>query len=1109
MTSGNILLWFIAACFVSTAAQFSGNQNFQVNGGKSELDRRRLSPQQQGHILSDIQQHQHRFQVHQNLLKEQQQQQKQGQVLSIRPSVATEINPQQSTFQQQFSGSQQASTQQNNYNQQSLNHNQHNIQLNNNNDGTQHPESLLQPQVPLIHQNHQFNSHTNGQPSLLNPQAHSGFLNQPLNSAHPSVATPLHNQQSQFNQPSLVPTQATLQQSNFQTNYLQQPTNNPVVPSLAPSPNPVFGNEQSSQLGSTFFDPEKQQQRLKELRLKQQIIDKHNQFVEKQYEKALKKAQDEHQDWLENQSEQRKKLYQTLYRPGAPRILNHSGPQPRYLFPEEGHLFHQAVDNYYKEHPTTTTTTTTTTEATTTTRRAMNVDKTEDDPEHFIPTSQHQLFKTTVERDADVGDQQPIQFLPTALPEPKAKPIKSIEHLDLLQRQYQQQLLQREDLLLQLKQAIAETPEEGGPTKNYTSREISLANGQTVQIIKTTDPNLVPGATPLTSESIASPKILQVASTPSPTTTTTPKPPKAILEELTKGVIPPGANFELLKHNANGGVEELGNLPTGLPNQKKVTFVLLEEQHDGSYKVQGVRGNSNDQKEKDGVDVDSILMRIKNGEIKLPPPTRNSNEVSTTPFPKDLKSQASIYATPSQSPKSTISYQTTSRPVKPQVTIIANSESDSIISPNSPVISTNIGTQFIPSSTQSTIRSSTYAPYSTQYSQHPSTTPNTVSSNFVPSQPVHPTAETNYRSSSFFPSSTEQIRQVSTSSTVQKPVFSTTYGGSTLRPVPTHTTQQSSISILQSHSSSLAPTPTDSSAYSNEFSFSTSQPSLPITDLLKKKGLFAMAKFLKQSGLDTILNETGPYTIFVPTDKAFRNLLIQLGGPEKAEEKFKENPRLLSGLLLHHVIPGAFEIKNLQDEMTGVSLAGTQLRVNQYAMQDVEWNEVKVTTINGAKILDDKQDIDIPQGIAHAVDRVMFPLPVGDIVQTLQSDRERRFTTMLRILFASGLAETLQGTKTYTLFAPVDRAFTSLSSEQLTQTVTDRAVAKDFVMRHAIPGTLYTSGMRYYQIKDSLQPDKQITLSKTSGRVKVNNVAMVTQNIPATNGVIHALDALL
>lgn len=47
-------------------------------------------------------------------------------------------------------------------------------------------------------------------------------------------------------------------------------------------------------------------------------------------------------------------------------------------------------------------------------------------------------------------------------------------------------------------------------------------------------------------------------------------------------------------------------------------------------------------------------------------------------------------------------------------------------------------------------------------------------------------------------------------------------------------------------------------------------------------------------------------------------------------------------LLLHHVIPGAFRIDSLQDEMTGVSLAGTQLRVNEYAMHDHEWNDIKV-----------------------------------------------------------------------------------------------------------------------------------------------------------------------
>lgn len=64
----------------------------------------------------------------------------------------------------------------------------------------------------------------------------------------------------------------------------------------------------------------------------------------------------------------------------------------------------------------------------------------------------------------------------------------------------------------------------------------------------------------------------------------------------------------------------------------------------------------------------------------------------------------------------------------------------------------------------------------------------------------------------------------------------------------------------------------------------------------------------------------------------------------------------------------------------------------------------------------DKQDIVIPQGVAHAVDRVMFPLPVGDILQTLQSDRERRFTHFLRALYASGMSDTLQNKGNLKLF---------------------------------------------------------------------------------------------
>ena len=118
---------------------------------------------------------------------------------------------------------------------------------------------------------------------------------------------------------------------------------------------------------------------------------------------------------------------------------------------------------------------------------------------------------------------------------------------------------------------------------------------------------------------------------------TTIKPPNTILEELTRGVLPPGADFEVIRHKEDGKLEEIGKVPLSSLPQKKVTFVVLEEQPDGSYKVQGVKGNS----EKDSsVDVQSIVERIKKGELKLPPSSVNPS--STTNYVPSTTTQSVI-----------------------------------------------------------------------------------------------------------------------------------------------------------------------------------------------------------------------------------------------------------------------------------------------------------------------------------------------------------------------------------------------------------------------------------------------------------------------------------
>jgi hypothetical protein len=190
-----------------------------------------------------------------------------------------------------------------------------------------------------------------------------------------------------------------------------------------------------------------------------------------------------------------------------------------------------------------------------------------------------------------------------------------------LQKQFQLQLLQRQDLLRQLKLAVsnAATPTNEdqiapGPiaiSGGNTSAQLYLASGQKIQIVQSPRQGR-----PLTDT---------VPGTESPATasvsTTTQRPQRALLEEITKGVLPPGADFEVIRHKQDGALEDIGKqLPQNLP-QKKVTFVFLEEQADGSYKVKGVRGSNMEQNEGGQTtagDVESIIKKLQEGDLKLP-----------------------------------------------------------------------------------------------------------------------------------------------------------------------------------------------------------------------------------------------------------------------------------------------------------------------------------------------------------------------------------------------------------------------------------------------------------------------------------------------------------
>jgi len=123
------------------------------------------------------------------------------------------------------------------------------------------------------------------------------------------------------------------------------------------------------------------------------------------------------------------------------------------------------------------------------------------------------------------------------------------------------------------------------------------------------------------------------------------------------------------------------------------------------------------------------------------------------------------------------------------------------------------------------------------------------------------------------------------------------------------------------------------------------------------KTMTTLKKSVIAVGLNKKLSETGPFTIFAPSDKAFEKIdaasLANLLKPENKAE--------LTELLEHHVVEGKIEMKDLKEGLKLKDINGKELHVHV--------KDGKVS-LNGSNI--QGQDIQASNGVVYSLDTVMM-----------------------------------------------------------------------------------------------------------------------------------------
>lgn len=118
-----------------------------------------------------------------------------------------------------------------------------------------------------------------------------------------------------------------------------------------------------------------------------------------------------------------------------------------------------------------------------------------------------------------------------------------------------------------------------------------------------------------------------------------------------------------------------------------------------------------------------------------------------------------------------------------------------------------------------------------------------------------------------------------------------------------------------------------------------------------------------------------------------------------------------------------------------------------------------------------------------------------------------KFTTLLNAVKAASLNETLRGAGPYTVFAPTDEAFRKLAPGAIDALLKDAAKLKSVLTYHVVPGTIAAKDIKAGTV--TTVEGTPLLVAIEGNHVTVNGARVVQSDIQASNGVIHAIDAVI
>lgn len=246
-------------------------------------------------------------------------------------------------------------------------------------------------------------------------------------------------------------------------------------------------------------------------------------------------------------------------------------------------------------------------------------------------------------------------------------------------------------------------------------------------------------------------------------------------------------------------------------------------------------------------------------------------------------------------------------------------------------------------------------------------------------------------------------------------------------------------------------------------------------------------------------NETASLTLFAPDDTAFENLIGTVGQSYFDALLTAEWENHLTCFLTSHVLSVAVNSTDITQSTTVASLSGYNLTV---------------TPVDGAVLVNDipvtAADIQAVNGVIHVISS--SPLLPPCVSQSIsdQAAGNSDLSTLVSLVEAAGLLDTIDSTSPLTLFAPTNDAFAKVPQGVLDYLGANTTALTEVLTYHVIGSNEFFNGTTTNDGLYTTLLGDNITVETTGEAISLNgDVIILSADILASNGVVHVIDSVL